>query len=297
MREILTSPRILDLKRKKKREHARLVVLFSILFISIVGSTAYFSAHPRVTINAIEVVGTKIINSSDIEKTVKEHLSGRYFYLFSRANAFLYPHDHIYIDLLDLFPRIESLSVERTSINKLRIQITERIGSHLYCGTAPIDSSTYGDENCYFINDDGYIFDRAPYFSGDVYFKFYGPLLELKEGEVVSQESPLGRHMLSVERFHEIVGFIEGLKTLGFYPIGLSMGDDGGNTITLFRAQGAGHPIILFRNDNDLGEIFENLSVSMNKPEFRNEIQSKYNTLLYIDLRFKNKVLYKFNDE
>jgi hypothetical protein len=41
--------------------------------------------------------------------------------------------------------------------------------------------------------------------------------------------------------------------------------------------------------------ILDNLSVSMGKPEFANDIHSKYDTLLYIDLRFDNKVLYKFN--
>ncbi len=295
MREVLTSPRILDLKRAKKRGRIRLTILISILFLFFFGALAYFSAHPRVTINTVEVVGTQILNVPDIEENVRAHLAGRYLYLFSKANAFLYPHDDIYRGLLDSFPRILSLTVERNNIHTLRITIIERVGSHLYCGTAPAVSSNV-DETCYFINDDGYIFDRAPYFSGDVYFKFYGPLLENETPAVVSN-TPLGHHMLFVERFHDLVRFIDGLKALGFNPTMLSMGADGGNTLTLFRNTGAGNPVILFRNDNDLAEILENLSVSMKKTEFRDDVQLKYSTLLYIDLRFKNKVLYKFNDQ
>jgi hypothetical protein len=34
----------------------------------------------------------------------------------------------------------------------------------------------------------------------------------------------------------------------------------------------------------------------MKKQEFADEIISKYDDLLYIDLRFKNKVFYKFKD-
>ena len=47
-------------------------------------------------------------------------------------------------------------------------------------------------------------------------------------------------------------------------------------------------------NTDDFDMILDNLSISMKKKEFAEEINTKYNTLLYIDLRFKNKVLYKF---
>ena len=291
MREILTSPRVIDLRRKQKRGRIRLAILLSIFVISLIGGLAYFSAHPRVTIQTIEVIGTEIINAPEVEKEVRDMLTGRYFYLFSRANTFLYPRESMYVHLLDAFPRIESLAVDRTGMNTVRITIVERIGSHLYCGITPQNEI---DEVCYFINDDGYIFDHAPYFSGDLYFKFYGPLTD--DGVTPSDGSPLGRHMLLVDRFHELVRFMNGLESIGFNPVGLSMGTDGNNTITLFSDTGVGHPVVMFRNDNDLEEILENLSASMKKPEFRGEIQSKYSTLLYVDLRFTNKVLYKFRE-
>ena len=53
-------------------------------------------------------------------------------------------------------------------------------------------------------------------------------------------------------------------------------------------------PKIIFKEDNDLGVILDNFATAMGEKEFANEINSKYDTLLYIDLRFKNKVLYKF---
>ena len=53
-------------------------------------------------------------------------------------------------------------------------------------------------------------------------------------------------------------------------------------------------PEIIFNKDANLETILEDLSLAMGKKEFADAINSGYNKLLYIDLRFKNKVLYKF---
>jgi hypothetical protein len=72
------------------------------------------------------------------------------------------------------------------------------------------------------------------------------------------------------------------------------VGKDGINSLYMDHGVNDTLPKILFKNDADLENILENLSLAMKKSEFASEINSKYNKLLYIDLRFKNKVLYKF---
>jgi hypothetical protein len=67
-------------------------------------------------------------------------------------------------------------------------------------------------------------------------------------------------------------------------------------TVYLSSKDGDTTPEIIFKDDSDLDSILGNLSSSMTKPEFANEIRTKYSTLLYIDLRFDNKVVYKFKD-
>lgn len=289
MKDILTSPRMEDMKRKRKRRRVRLFILFSILFLIIFGTLAYFSSNSKVTINNIKVSGTRIINASDVQWSVKDSIAGKYLYLFSRSNIVIYPHDKIYNKLLSDFPRIEKLSVDREGLNTLSIKITERFGSYLYCGDKIPDDSSLIGENCYFINNDGYIFDKAPYFSGNVYFKYYGEL----SGE---GDSPLGKHLFTLERFHEIARFIDGVTALGFEPSYLVLNKDG-NVLYLNHRDSDTAPQILFKDENNLEEILGNLTLSMAKQEFASEVRSKYTTLLYIDLRFDNKVLYKFANE
>lgn len=288
MRDIITSPRIIEMKRKRRARNTRTFILFLILFISVTGALSYFSNNPRIIINKIVVNGTRIINISDIESHIQDKISGRYFYLFSRSNSLIYPKGQIYNDLINSFPRIEKLSVYKDNINTIHVDISERYGSYLYCGSSIPETESDIGENCYFINTDGYIFDTAPYFSGNVYFKYY---VELPEGT----NSPLGTQMLSSEKFHEIVRFIDGVTDLGFKPIYLVMGADGNNTLYLDHGSTNSSPIIMWKNDSNLENILSNFTVSMSKKEFADEINSKYTTLLYIDMRFKNKVLYKFS--
>jgi len=290
MRDILTSPRVIEINRRKRNKKIRLFVLLSILLVSIISSLAYFSADRHVTINKIIVSGNRIIDREEIEFIANKDMMGRYFYLFYKANSLIYPRSKIYDDLIKAFPRIQSLSISRDNLNTLHINIEERSGTFLYCGSKPPEVKSDVGENCYFINNDGYIFDKAPYFSLDVYFKYYVSL----DGKKNLSNSPLGEQMLEVNYFHSIVRFIDSLNYLGFRSTQL-VASDGGVELFLSNDGFPTIPKIIFKSDNDLDIIFNNLSLSMKKPEFANQIKDKYTTLQYIDLRFKNKVLYKFN--
>jgi hypothetical protein len=288
MRDTLTSPRVEDMKRKRRMRRIRLLILFSVFFISSGGALAYFSSNSHITIHAVTVTGTQVINGSDVESQVRSDLSGKYIHLFARSNSFIYPRKKIYADILAQFPRIDTLSVYRDTLTTLHITITERAGSYLYCGATVPEAASDVGENCYFVNNDGYIFDKAPYFSGDVYFKYY---LALADADSLN---PLGTQMLPSDSFHALTRFIDGVISLGFKPTYLIMGNDGTNTLYLNHDKSVTTPTIIFKNDSDLSIILDNLSTAMTKPEFANEINSKYSTLLYIDLRFNNKVVYKF---
>jgi len=287
MRDILTSPRLEDIKRKRKARIIRLIILFGILFLSIFGALAYFSSYHRVTIHTVEVTGNRIINTTDVQTVVTNDISGRYIHLFSRANILIYPKGKIYKDLITAFPRIQSLDISLDRFNTLHIDLVERQAAFLYCGASIPAIPTDVGENCFFINNDGYIFDKAPYFSGNVYFKYYMKLPG-------SDTRALGSQMLPQDQFHALASFIDKITSLGFKPIYLSENDDGIDTLYLDNGNNPIIPQIIFKAHDDLPTILSNLTTAMAQPEFANDIHSKYATLLYIDLRFTDKVLYKF---
>jgi hypothetical protein len=287
MKDIPTSPRIIEIRHKRRVKRMRLVILFFILLVFIIGGLAFFSANKNVVIDKVVVSGNHIIDEEDIEKEINKNISGRYIYLFSKNNSFIYPHKKIYDSLLVTFPRIEKLSIYHDNLKTLHIDISERTGSYLYCGeNLPENKSEIG-ENCYFVNNDGFIFDKAPYFSGDVYFKYYMTIEN-------NTSNPLGKQMLDIDHFHELARFIDAINAIGFKPIYISLDQMGTYSLYLDANKGGTLPKILFKNNDDYRIIQDNLSLAMKKKEFSSEINSKYGSLLYVDLRFKNKVLYKF---
>ena len=291
MRDIPTSPRVLEIKRARKKARVRSFVIFGIFFVLIVVGLSFLSSWGKITINKTNINGAHIIREDEILKIVNNDLSGKYFYLFSKNNYFIYPKTKIENDLLKNFTRIEKLSIKDSKVDTLEISLTERSGSFLWCGeSVPTVFEDIG-ENCYFINNDGYIFDRAPYYSGNLYFKFYLPI-------EMEGNSPLGKQMLSKNEFISIVEFIDKINSLGLKSIYLVFNQDGTRDLFLEKkSPSTNNPKIIFYTDGDNGNLIrlaENLSLAMAKSEFAEEIKNNYNKLLYIDLKFKNKVLYKF---
>lgn len=286
-RDILSSPRVVEMKHKRRIKRVRLLVLIFILFISIIFGLSVLSQYKKINITNIVVAGTRIINTDEVKTLIESDMSGKYLHLFSKHNSFIYPKQYVYNDLLKTFPRIEKLTIYRGPLNTINAIIVERAGSYLWCGDSVPEIQNDIGENCYFINNDGYIFDKAPYFSGNVYFKFYIPLLN-------SPINPLGLQMLKSDDFHSLLRFVSKTTDLGLKPIYLVF--DNIDTYQLYLDHGDNDttPEIIFKNTDDLNKTADNLSIAMSKPEFADEIKSKYTTLLYIDLRFNNKVLYKF---
>ena len=287
MRDIPTSPRIAEIKRKTKKRLLRLIILIFILIVSVILGLSYFSNDKHIIIDNIIIDGTNIIDKNNVDSFIKEKLSGKYFYLFNKANSLIYPEGEIYNNLLEEFPRIEELNVSREGFKTLHIKIKERSGSYLYCGEQiPEDQSLIG-ENCYFINNDGYIFDNAPYFSGDIYFKYYIPI-EDNTGALI------GKNIMDKNRFYQLARFIDGIEALGFKASYVILDKEGTSSLFLEKRANNINPKIIFKTDDDLTIMLENLSSAMSKSEFADEIKERYDTLSYIDLRFDNKVIYKF---
>jgi hypothetical protein len=238
------------------------------------------------TINDVQVIGTRILDEDEIENFANEKMAGKYVYLFNKRNSFIYPHDAIYEGIIEKFTRIEKLSLNVKNVNTLEIIIKERSGSYMWCGSRVPEAVVDQGENCYFVNDDGYIFDKAPYVSGNLYFKYYIPL---SDNNVV-----LGSQMMSSEQFRSFVRLVDTIKEAQLDPTYIVYEEDDTVSIYLNHKEGTTNPRIIFKKDADLEKVGEDITTSMSQKEFKDEINGKYDTLLYIDMRFNNKVFYKF---
>ena len=283
-RNILNSPRLLELKRHRRKVFLGKVLFFVFTLSVIFAGLAYVSRISNLNISAIEILGNKTLDATVVKSIVQNEIIGNYLWFFPKTNIFFYPKDNIKKDLFNQFSRLESISLSVKN-KVLEVSLTERTALYTWCGDTinlvaelPSDNST-AKEKCYFMDEAGYIFDEAPYFSGDVYFKFYGKTAD--------------SYFLK-QKFLELIQFKKTLEGMGLRPVAIYVLDDGNARVYLSSGAQGEKPEIRFKADADFQKVAENLQTALTTEPLQSDLKNKYSSLLYIDLRFGNKVVYKF---
>jgi cell division septal protein FtsQ len=175
------------------------------------------------------------------------------------------------------FRRIETLNFDVSNPETLKIEITERVPLYTWCGEV-LDLKN----KCEFVDKDGYVFDEAPYFSGDIYFRFYGKLSD---------------YYINQEYFKNLVLFISNLDRTELLPVALIEKEDDELEIYLSSNNlNINSPKIILNYKGDLEKLFQNLKSAIETDPLKTKIKENYTKLKYLDLRFSNKVYYKFDE-
>lgn len=292
-RNILNSPRLLEFKKKKKK------IFFKKIFFLITGSLAvlialgYFSNLKTMNITDISVLGNRAISTQTINNSVQEVIEKKFLFLFSRKNIFLYPKNRIIKKLTTEFKRFKKVDIAITENNVLQISVEERLAEYIWCGLEPTVNQVPEEQKCFFLDTDGYFFDSAPYFSDDVYFKFYG----LPEGTKLIDADPLGMYFSKIH-FSNYIDLKNKIIGIGLKPTALHVKNEKEAQILLSKASATSPaPIIIFNIESNFERIKENLDLAINTEPLKSKLKNNYSSLEYIDLGYENKVFYKFKDE
>jgi len=295
-RSVLNSPRFLSLKKKKRQILRKKIFFLIFLFFLIFIGSSFLAKWEKLNINNIQITGNKVIETKMIEEAVKEKIAGNYLWVFPKTNFIIYPQHAIEIDLKNKFKRIRDVFINDKNIKNLEVFVVERTALYTYCGIAPpqLDNSENklpDEEKCYFLDEDGYIFDEAPYFSGEVYLKFYGLI---NKTMAKNGDKPSGFYFYQAN-FRKLISLKETLEKIGIKPVIFYIQDNGDVKMflsPLLKSQMG--PEIIFKLNSDLEQIAENLQSVLTTEPLQSKFKSKYSSLLYIDLRFGNKIYYKF---
>lgn len=272
---------IYDIRSDEQKKQARkiLIIRLSIFFcvcIVLLGFGVWLSRLHSIQIDTVTVSGATVLPVQDLEREAQKVLVGTYAFMFPKTNVFIYPQKDVERVLSEKFPRIQTFTSTITDNHILSIVVTEREPFALWCDTIPTDSII---PQCYFLDRDGFVFDHAPQFSGNAYFKYYG---------ILPYEAPIGSYYLSsTTRFHELSTFVETAKSLNITPLYMTAKDQNSFELYVF---GGGK--ILFDATENLAKVSERLSVLL---KTQNLVPREGGELLveYIDLRFGNKMFFK----
>ena len=276
-RNVLNSPGLLKLKRHKRRIVWNKIFLSFIALSVIFASLSYLSRLERINIKEVEISAQKTIDTEAIQKIIESQLGEKYLWLFPKTNIFFYPKNTIKNELQNEFKKLKDISFSIKNNQVLLVSLTDREAKYTWCGENPSDE----EEKCYFVDEGGYIFDEAPFFSGAVYFKFYGP-------------AHVGSYF-SKENFQQLASLKDVLTAIKLKPVSLHILESGDVKIFLAASSKTSiEPYIIFKNSTDFQNVVENLETALTTEPLQSNLKNKYSSFLYIDLRFGNKVLYKF---
>ena len=263
-------------KKKKREKQIKIVytILFVIVFIAI---PIYLLRTNKFLITNVEVKGNSVTQIEEIQKIVMEKISGNYLWFFPRSNDVLYPKSAIHNNLLTEIPRLSAVGISLLNAHTLSISVSEREPFALYCTEV---SNLNNPSGCFFLDKTGYIFSEAPAISGGVYFIYTTePVFE----------TPLRQQFLNPEMFKNLEPFIKDLGQIGLYPkVFINKGDE----FNLVFSNGA---MIMWKATADLDSVQSDLESFLTDANFTKE-KNALQRIIYIDLRFGNKVFYKFHD-
>lgn len=291
-RNILDSPGLLKLKKRRHKDALNKILVSLFGFVVIVILSSYLSRLGRMNISEIQIVGNKIVDAEKLKAEVEKQIAGKYFWLFPKTNILFYPQGAIKTKLQNKFKRLKSVNFSIKNNKTLEISVSERVALYTWCGAKSAENASLASEEnqkCYFMDADGCVFDEAPYFSGDIYFKFYG-LLDADTDE------PFGSYF-SKSNFKQLILFKDILVGMKLKPVALHVIDNENAEVILSKGVSAvAEPRIIFKPDANIQNIAENLQAALDTEPLKSKFKNKYSSLQYIDLRFSNKVYDKFND-
>jgi len=278
-------------QQARKRERIRIAIkTASILFASVffLGLIAYGGHTEHLRYKAIHVQTDGMLASQDLASGYETELDGSYFGIWPKDSIFSVPQEYVAEVLETTFPRIEQAQIKRTGLYTLSASVVERIPVALWCGDvvplvayeehADTSESSSSDVwgTCYLIDKKGYIYARAPLFSGNMFPRYYGSL---------TQAEPIAQQYIPESEFVLWQQFYTSLENSnGSVPQALLFVDE--RDIELYLSNGL--RVLIPRKENP--DVITRRLTALFESEGIREVA----TVEYIDLRFGNKAFVKY---
>lgn len=250
--------------------------------VAVCATIVLISRVHYLLVESIQVKGNTTTPSNDIVSLVHRESDKKFLFLFPKKNIALFPASAIESQIKTAWPNVHSVHVQRTSLTSVEVAVVERQPRFLWCGAHATFSPA---QECFSMDKDGYIFGPATANNialgqsdsdGHPYLAFYSTV-----------EEPLGNHYTTTpDEFRRLVSFIETVRN---FEIGPRLIQTDGREYHIILESGTK---LLIRKDQDLQRVADHLKASLSDPVITTE-DGKLKDLIYLDLRFNNKVYYK----
>ncbi len=272
-------PRRSTLKVYKRRVRAVITAAICVCALLTTYSVHLASYLPRFTFQHVAITGAHTIPPSQIEAYVESRLAASNTGFLSGRNIFIFDMTPLQEELVKIFPRLSRAEVTRdTSLgNGILIKLEERTPFARWCTESG---------SCYFLDDIGIVFapvDLSASTTLPTQYIFSG---ELSSSTLSVVNPPIGE-TFSSGHFAGIKALLVLLGQAGIPALGAHLENETDFSVPV--AEGYYLKVSYGEDPNDL---VKDLSLILNS----DALKGKLELLEYIDLRFGNRVYYKFKD-
>lgn len=261
----------LEVSRRRKRRWA-LVKLFGWAVVGLAVFAGFISLFyvKSLRVREIRFIGAETLSRQELALEIKKLISKRYFYLLPKDHILFLPKNEIANSLANKY-RIQEFSLARKFPNILEIEIKERTPWAVWCHKE-------GEElkNCGVADRSGFVFTASPALSGSAVLKIIDE----------SNSGMIGKHFAASADVAKIAFVIEKAEERLGEQI-TSVVPQAGGLYHLFMEEGW---YVIIDGGIKEEKSFENMLLALDK------IGERKVDLEYIDLRFSNKVFYKFKN-
>lgn len=254
------------IKRKRLIVKVSFCALTVVLFLSAV--VALFNI-PYLQAEKVEIGGNHLVSNEEVTVAILDKIQGKRLLFLPEKNIFLIPKEEIESSLPQEIRRIKNISLNPNFPDKIEARITERENRALFCR----------EEECAFMDEEAFVFEKAPYFSGAIFLKFF----DQRTG-ATSSPFAIGSYLLNLEDFTMLMDFSRLAARKGFEMTEVYLKPE--NIFEIVTKEGWK---IILNGKNEADKTLANLITTL-----ESGIREKRKDLDYIDLRFGNKVYFKF---
>ncbi|KKQ46156.1 MAG: hypothetical protein US65_C0044G0006 [Candidatus Yanofskybacteria bacterium GW2011_GWC2_37_9] len=150
-RNILNSPRLLKLKKKRQKIFLNKIFLSVISLLTVFAGLSYLSGLKQLNITEVKINGNKSIDSEMAKIIAQKEITGNYLWFFPKTNILFYPKNNIKNELQNEFKRLKDAVFSIKDGKTLEISLIEREASYMWCDTTLPESDVAG-QKCYFMD-------------------------------------------------------------------------------------------------------------------------------------------------
>lgn len=286
-RDIIRRATGVEAREKKRRADLAWVCVF-IIFVVVAAFLVYY---PGFRIKQIEIVGAETLSGDQITALTNKELSGFHFLIIPRANFLFYPRREIFSTLRQTLPSIKTIRLSTVGREVLRLSIEERKSGFLWCRSSNVDESIDAPKDCFFMDDQGFVYSSAPAFFGRAFDEIYVPF----SGDPVGRKYLTKDQLFSIRQTTDNLSRVVGSSVLASSTLERAYYTDKDYLTYRFYDKGLNNRYKIFVPlSASSSEELINFASALNSDIFKKNLKQAKGSVEYIDLRYGRKIFYRF---